>query len=385
MISNRTLHPDATMEQTRSLPQSPRMMRAMGLVLLLAAWFVLSGWGIFGSDNSGPPHDEDAFGHNWNGSPVRDLRQNHKIHTQDEEIDCETCHTGAVSEPRAGIVEMEACADCHDGADEGVANKGECLLCHVVANLPAGCTAEACTENLLPDISTSVGPKPYRNLKYAEGDQPGFSHAAHAKKKVACSECHGNIALEEGNPFPSGKWMPRPEQCLGCHQEVTEKQIPSTCDTCHVESTFAKDVPPPTHRGNWTAFHGAVSQLTLEGQHGQDCTTCHTSSDCADCHATEPPRDHTNFWRVRGHGLTASMDQESCATCHRQDFCTSCHVETAPRTHIGNWVGKHCVNCHLTDSKSPQEGCSACHKQALHVSAPHPVITKRECTSCHTP
>ncbi|MDH4246269.1 MAG: cytochrome c family protein [Deltaproteobacteria bacterium] len=386
-----------------------------------------------------PGYNGHWLGQNWTPgtAPLRDLRQNHFVHTQKEEIDCETCHPGAKTEARAGIIDEKGCADCHDQADRGQKDKGECLFCHTLVNLPPGCTAEGCPEDKLPTIHPpKVGPKPYQNLRYPSGqDKGGFSHAKHDKAKIPCSDCHGDVAKEKGIPFPSGKYMPKPERCLNCHAKDLEHfthsahkergvecadchsepmaknaQAPDDdfrpagnphrtpdsckdchdpvsrdCESCHAKNTFSKADKPDSHKGNWTEFHGLTASLNEKGLHGKDCLTCHVKSECETCHATTEPKDHTNFWRVRAHGFSAESNRERCANCHKQDFCVSCHSETAPRSHLGNWRGQHCTWCHIDGSGGAElNNCRACHLPPRHAAAPHPLpVRGQTCTNCH--
>ena len=402
------------------------MLRS-GMMLALLLWTssLLMGWTWLLNDT---PQQELArqqarwFGQGWDGSaPRRDVMQNHKIHVQDEEIDCTTCHAGAQDEAQAGMPEMSVCEDCHDEVDDTKDDKTGCLKCHTFADPNPACTADECTEASLPEIEVkTLGPKPYRNLRYAEEDQKGgFSHKVHFKAEIACKDCHGDVALEAGIPFPSGKYMPTPQRCADCHakdlghfshvrhqardiacadchgegeyaKDWTEPlpegavvptgrpgetpalcrdchdPVSKDCQTCHVAGTFAKNVPPPSHRAGWKQFHGPSVALVEKEVHGQDCATCHNQTDCKSCHNTEPPRDHTNFWRTRGHGLMAAGFTDRCENCHKQDFCTSCHNETAPRTHVGNWSATHCTSCHLGSGGTPTTNCKVCHIRVVH-------------------
>jgi hypothetical protein len=127
---------------------------------------------------------------------------------------------------------------------------------------------------------------------------------------------------------------------------------------------------PASHRGAWTEYHGkAVGAAgNSPGSPGAACLTCHERTDCIGCHSTIMPRDHTNYWRTRGHGLMAAGNRERCLICHRQDNCIRCHNETAPRSHTASWRSRH---------------CTVCHKGRSHVSAPHPVSPGLDCTLCH--
>ncbi len=131
---------------------------------------------------------------------------------------------------------------------------------------------------------------------------------------------------------------------------------------------------PKSHQGGWVNSHGIEAQVQSNeaGQTGSTCLTCHTKNDCIDCHTTRPPRDHTNYWRTTGHGMTASVNRERCLYCHRQDYCVRCHNETAPRSHTGNWLQRHCQFCHFASATTPGGSCGVCHKVVPHGFVPVP-------------
>jgi hypothetical protein len=143
---------------------------------------------------------------------------------------------------------------------------------------------------------------------------------------------------------------------------------------------------PGSHQGNWSEYHG--KSVAAGGGSATrppaSCLVCHDRQDCVSCHSLTMPRDHTNYWRTRGHGLMAEGNRERCMICHRQDYCIRCHNETAPRSHVGNWIQRHCTWCHYSGSFAPAENCVVCHKSARHTSAPHPVSPSLNCASCHT-
>ena len=142
---------------------------------------------------------------------------------------------------------------------------------------------------------------------------------------------------------------------------------------------------PESHRAGWFEYHGSLSDLSLNnpGRERSSCYTCHEKIDCIECHSIQPPRDHNNIWRVQTHGFIAEGNRERCLTCHREDYCIRCHNETTPRSHSGNWAANHCDQCHFDVGVSFGSNCSVCHKQYLHLSAPHPVNANISCTACH--
>jgi len=142
---------------------------------------------------------------------------------------------------------------------------------------------------------------------------------------------------------------------------------------------------PGSHAANWLEYHGKMvgAEGNSPGKPGKACLLCHERTDCIACHTTIAPRDHNNTWRLRGHGLVAGGNRERCLTCHKQDYCIRCHSETAPRTHTASWRKRHCTWCHFGSGDSSIGNCTVCHKQAQHVSAPHPVSPAIDCGLCH--
>jgi hypothetical protein len=125
---------------------------------------------------------------------------------------------------------------------------------------------------------------------------------------------------------------------------------------------------PGSHKGSWTEYHGR-SVAAGGGSIGRPpaaCVVCHDRQDCITCHETIKPRDHTNYWRTRGHGLMVASDRARCFSCHRQDYCIRCHSETAPRSHTASWLQRHCTVCHFGPGKTITGGCAVCHTAKVH-------------------
>jgi hypothetical protein len=144
--------------------------------------------------------------------------------------------------------------------------------------------------------------------------------------------------------------------------------------------------PPASHAGKWLDYHGRAVGAggSAAGRPGPECTVCHDRADCISCHSQAMPRDHTNAWRTRVHGLMAAGNAGRCAVCHREDYCIRCHQETAPRTHTGSWRRRHCGACHFGPGQTIAGNCSVCHKRPGHPAAPHPVNPGLVCIQCHT-
>lgn len=105
-------------------------------------------------------YDEDAYGPYdpiiWE-NPVKGVVFNHKTHTMDAGLDCDSCHddlfemeSGVVEEAEdfnmASLYDGSYCGACHDGSTSFASNT-RCTSCHVgvrgVARLAGGTAAHA--------------------------------------------------------------------------------------------------------------------------------------------------------------------------------------------------------------------------------------------------
>lgn len=277
---------------------------------------------------------------------------------------------------RAHVEQDLACTDCHMGAETadepGMPGAGACKLCH--AELDAEKPAERKVESLFDG-------KQFRAVAQgAVGSAIVFPHLKHVEAGLDCAACHvGMDKNEDVLELPKA----RMDTCTTCH---AERKVASDCAACH--PTILAEVAPASHGGNWTRVHGGVSRAGSESTVDR-CDLCHKEQDCASCHMTTQPENHTNQWRRVGHGLTAQLDRDTCATCHRPDTCISCHAETEPRSHTGNFGSprnNHCLGCHQPLSG---EGCSACHSgtpsHALAPPKPPGHTPAMNCRQCHLP
>lgn len=277
----------------------------------------------------------------------------HDLHVRTERLDCFSCHETAMMEDDPGMPDLDSCAVCHDDIDEGEP----------------------------PDrqVSRLFVDGVYQGARAAAlDDEVIFSHLGHVTDESSCGDCHTRIARNE---------VVGPEQaismadCMQCH---AEERAPNECVDCHSEVTA--DWEPANHHHNWDFTHGMVSRGPRDGVVAEDCSVCHTESDCSDCHLQEPPRDHNNYFRRRGHGLFSMMDRERCEACHQPDSCDRCHAEVLPSSHTGMFGGvksTHCLGCHFP--LKSEAGCVTCHQSTpSHLSTPkppdhHPAMNCRQC------
>lgn len=275
-------------------------------------------------------------------------------------LDCTMCHEGAETQARAGMPSKDLCMMCHEEIDAAPGRPPEKKVAWFLD--AAGAPAWSAFTRQSSEIV--------------------FSHQAHAAKQVRCEACHGDMVKSPGL-VPAGMFQ-RMDACVACHRKAAPGR--NECRTCH--TLLDRHVAPASHYQLWGKRHGICEREGTEVATANDCAMCHGRDACTTCHQTQAPDDHTNFWRLRGHGIAARVDRTRCATCHTSDGCNRCHRETAPMSHSAGWNAprnRHCTSCHLPLSQSP--GCAVCHTAIPgHAAVPpwpawhSPALN---CRSCH--
>jgi hypothetical protein len=292
--------------------------------------------------------------HYISGDEVQGFGFDHRVHVEDEEMDCSDCHLGVEDSDEPGIPVLGQCQLCHDEESE--------------AEKPEDVRIEALFE----------GNRYKTTGVFQLSDEVVFSHLQHVDSASDCADCHQGV---DKSMHPSSLQPITMSDCMECH---TQAAVANDCSTCHSE--IDQDWSPPNHSQNWTRFHGPVSRSGRDDLSSR-CDLCHKEQTCNDCHFTDPPENHNNYWRLRGHAVLARMDRMKCSTCHRSDFCERCHDEFEPLSHRGPWGGtrsNHCYSCHFPLRNN---GCVTCHKSTpSHQTAPprppgHP--PSLQCRSCH--
>jgi len=276
----------------------------------------------------------------WPGTD--ELAFSHRLHVEEQGLACEDCHGSWETSDEPGMPDRETCGLCHEAVDE-----------------------EKEPEDRIDVLFDETGAFRAKHVTVLP-DDVYFSHQAHAVDHgLVCSQCHGEVITGDRVDEDDTITM---ADCSACH---ADRQVasPSECATCH--RTIDRSWVPPSHAEGWTQLHGQVARADDTEVTSNRCALCHTDSTCFQCHQEEMPRDHNNYWRIRGHSLASAIDRDRCWTCHRTDFCERCHSETQPRSHMGAWGSpsdRHCIACHFPLSS---ESCYTCHKAApSHDQAP---------------
>lgn len=280
---------------------------------------------------------------------------NHLVHYEDAGMDCTDCHIGAEDSEDPGFPPLAACRLCHD--EDADLEKPE---------------AQRVSALFDGDVLRTSG---VARLS----DEVIFSHASHVAAVESCSDCHTGI---ETSTHPASYASVKMDDCMSCHEA---RGAPNDCATCHTE--VGLDWEPPSHALNWERLHGSVSR-SGSSDLMDDCAMCHSENSCNECHFQVAPDNHTNFWRLRGHGVTARMDRENCAACHTSDSCQRCHEESPPLNHRGLWGGSrsnHCLSCHLPVQSAA--GCATCHRSTPSHGDATPIppdhTPSSQCRACH--
>jgi len=140
------------------------------------------------------------------GSQPQPIEFNHKLHIEDVELECSTCHEYFDSGEHAGLPAIETCLVCHEEA-----------------------MTESMEEQRLIAMA-GVDPEPVFNKLFKMPDHVYYSHRRHvAIAGLECATCHGAIA---STTAPPGAALVRitMAMCIECHQE---NEVEGDCSSCH--------------------------------------------------------------------------------------------------------------------------------------------------------
>jgi hypothetical protein len=137
--------------------------------------------------------------------PVQPLPFSHKLHAGDKQISCLFCHTGADRSSDAGLPEVQKCLLCHNTIAIGL---------EPIERLHE----RADNDDAIPWVRV-----------YRLPDYVFFNHAAHVRKNVDCSVCHGNVKEMDRIVLNQKLEM---GFCVDCHRQPQYKASVD-CSRCH--------------------------------------------------------------------------------------------------------------------------------------------------------
>lgn len=173
-------------------------------------------------------------------APDQPIKFSHRIHSGENEIDCNYCHHINSFSQNAGIPSNNTCLNCHNVVREGT-NSGRFEINKIHRAELSGQPVRWIRIHKLPDHSA-------------------FSHAQHVNAgRLDCAECHGEVELmdiiEQVEPLSMG-W------CLTCHRDTEVDFLGNPY--YQIYEQLHQDI-----------IDGKIDRVTAAQLGGEDCYVCH--------------------------------------------------------------------------------------------------------------
>jgi cytochrome c2 len=181
-----------------------------------------------------------ALGRQEGYSPDQPVWFSHKVHVDQNKIDCLYCHHTAMESKSAGIPSVDVCMNCHNVIKSGKIT-GTDEIAKVIEAWNTGKPIEWVRVHNLPD-------------------HVFFSHAQHVNAgKRECQECHGPVEKMDRIVQVENLGM---GWCIHCHRRTPVQ---------FEENSFYRE---------YVQFHermksGELSKITVDDIGGNNCQTCH--------------------------------------------------------------------------------------------------------------
>jgi hypothetical protein len=283
----------------------------------------------------------------------------HQPHHENE-ISCDSCHE--MQEQGITMPTLDTCTTCHDLTDEEVFRG--CNECHAKVNVQLG--DEQLTSLVdHTELYQEHLPENWYDVKY--------QHQRFLTAESDCLACHQGVTQTQLSSLEN---LPSMETAMDFHDQMGYS---NECSVCHLELTVYTE--PPSHDAAWPQTHGRF----MEFEDKESCLLCHQEETCYTCHDLEEPRDHTNLFRRKTHGLKASFDRSRCLVCHRNDECQACHLATADPIPAAPYhtPDASCLTCH---SPLAAQGPAPRPPQRFFKPMPHRMMMGLDsdtCLECH--
>lgn len=147
----------------------------------------------------------------WGSGAVQPIPFNHKIHTVDNQLTCDTCHKYVYEKPFAGLPQADVCIMCHE---------------EDITKNPAAAPYVQIIRSHAKD-GTDI---PWKRL-YVLPATVYYSHRRHAKiAGLQCPVCHGDIGQSTTPPARPISQTLDMNHCIKCHVEMKAEY---DCARCH--------------------------------------------------------------------------------------------------------------------------------------------------------
>jgi len=191
--------------------------------------------------------------------PIQPIAFSHKIHSGDNKIDCQYCHSSAKHSKTSGIPSANVCMNCHKSISEytGPVNdeKDKTFYDTEIQKIY---DAVGWDKEKLAYIE-NYEEKPIKWIRIH--NLPDFAYYNHAQHVTVggleCQKCHGPVEemeeVEQFSPLTMG-W------CIECHQD-TELKVESNEYYAKIHETLSKKY--------------GVEKITVAQLGGKECGKCH--------------------------------------------------------------------------------------------------------------
>jgi hypothetical protein len=143
--------------------------------------------------------------HHVEAAPSQPVEFNHRLHVEDEGLECSSCHQHYLEETSSGLPPAVVCA-----------------LCHLE---PLG---ESVEELKLVSLLERGMPLEWDSA-FRQPPHVFFSHMRHvAVADIECAACHGDVGSSESSPrerLPLAM-----DNCIACHER---EAVTNACTSCH--------------------------------------------------------------------------------------------------------------------------------------------------------
>ncbi len=197
------------MEASRTWVNNNKKLVAL-LGVLFFGWLVVKGW--YAAKGVGVYAEEVKPG-KWEGyHPSQPINFSHKIHANDNAIQCQYCHSTVEKSKTASIPSAMICMNCHKGIQETATPGSKEEIAKIYTATGFDPATNAYTNTPVPLQWNKVHVLP---------DHVFFSHQQHVVVgAVACETCHGDVkamgTVEQQRPLTMG-W------CVDCHRNTPLK------------------------------------------------------------------------------------------------------------------------------------------------------------------
>ncbi len=185
---------------------------------------------------------QDSLGFNLSKdyAPVQPIKFSHSIHSTDNKIDCNYCHSGVLKGKNAGVPPVSLCMNCHKHQQEGT-RTGIFELRKVLQAAEDSIPIRWVRIHSLPDFTY-------------------FNHMQHVTiGGVECITCHGDVAnmhiVKQVEDLSMG-W------CIKCHDETK----------VDFSNDYYKTYYPTL---NDSLVTGRIDSIMVSDINGRECSVCH--------------------------------------------------------------------------------------------------------------